>query len=89
MPTTSSPLLQNRLRPNLRLLHSLLPSEADLLAVVRRCQSIILSNLQKFVPVQTILLLDAGLPLDNILKLIMLMREMRHRPVNGLFDLTS
>ncbi|KAK8935077.1 hypothetical protein KSP39_PZI013668 [Platanthera zijinensis] len=65
-------LLQNRLLPNLRLLRSLLPSEADLLAAVRRYPSIILSDLQKFVPVQTKLLLDTGLPLDNILKLITL-----------------
>ncbi|KAK8945205.1 hypothetical protein KSP39_PZI008225 [Platanthera zijinensis] len=72
MPTLSSSLLQNRLLPNLRLLRSLLPSEADLLAVVRRYPSIILSDLQKFVPVQTKLLLNVSLPLDNILKLITL-----------------
>ncbi|KAK8949684.1 hypothetical protein KSP39_PZI006202 [Platanthera zijinensis] len=65
-------LLQNLLLPNLRLLRSLLPSEADLLAVVRRYPSIILSDLKKFVPVQTKLLLNVGLPLDNILKLITL-----------------
>ncbi|KAK8923809.1 hypothetical protein KSP39_PZI019339 [Platanthera zijinensis] len=65
-------LLQNRLLPNLHLLRSLLPSEDDLLAVVRRYPSIILSDLQKFVPVQTKLLLNVGLPLDNILKLITL-----------------
>ncbi|KAK8962900.1 hypothetical protein KSP40_PGU014475 [Platanthera guangdongensis] len=58
--------------PNLRLLRILLPSEADLLAAVCRFPSIILSDLQKFVLVQTKLLLDAGLPLDNILKLITL-----------------
>ncbi|KAK8957282.1 hypothetical protein KSP39_PZI001346 [Platanthera zijinensis] len=64
--------IQNRLVPNLRLLRILLPSEADLLTALRRYPSIILSDLEKFVPVQTKLLLDAGLPLDNILKLITL-----------------
>ncbi|KAK8964405.1 hypothetical protein KSP40_PGU017056 [Platanthera guangdongensis] len=69
-PTLTLDFLQ--ILPNLRLLRILLPSEANLLAAVCRYPSINLSDLQKFVPVQTKLLLDTGLSLDNILKLITL-----------------
>lgn len=64
--------IKNRLAPNVDLLRLLLPSDADLLAAVRRYPAIIISDLQKIVPDKTRPLLDYGLPMDGILKLIAL-----------------
>ncbi|XP_020583541.1 LOW QUALITY PROTEIN: uncharacterized protein LOC110026771 [Phalaenopsis equestris] len=64
--------IKNRLAPNLRLLRLLIPSHADLLAAVRRYPAVILSDLQNIVPDKTKPLLDYGLPMDGVLKLIAL-----------------
>ncbi|XP_028550685.1 uncharacterized protein LOC110108645 isoform X1 [Dendrobium catenatum] len=66
------PSIKNRLAPNLRLLRLLFPSDADLVAAVRRHPDIILSDLQKIVPDKTKPLLDYGIPMDGIIKLIAL-----------------